>query len=163
MFMKHYATKHTREEQGFTLVETLVAIAILLLIIIGPITAAQKGIQQAYYANEQLSAVFLAQEAIEAIRQRRDDRALEAWNNPSGNVDTSTWSTAGCSGSSGPLTCSVTKDGLTYNRTITIGAGGSERPVTVTVSWTNTSLFGGATRSVVLQTYLHDHYRRFGQ
>lgn len=161
--MKQRALKYVPEEQGFTLVETLVAIAILLLIIIGPITAAQKGIQQAYYANEQLSAVFLAQEAIEAIRQRRDDQALEAWNNPSGNIDTSAWSNAGCSGSTGPLTCSVIKDGLTYNRTITIGAGGSERPVTVTVSWTNTSLFGGATRSVVLQTYLYDHYRRFGQ
>ena len=76
--MRNYTTHRPHTTQGFTLVETLVAIAVLLLIIIGPITAAQKGIQQAYYANEQLSAVFLAQEAIESIRQRGDDRALKA-------------------------------------------------------------------------------------
>jgi prepilin-type N-terminal cleavage/methylation domain-containing protein len=161
--MKYPALKTAKTSHGFTLVETLVAIAVLLLIIIGPISAAQKGIQQAYYANEQASAVFLAQEAIEGVRERRDDRALQAWNSPSSMLDTSAWSTAGCSGTSGPLACSVVKDGITYTRTVTIGSGGSERPVTVTVSWTNNSLFGGATRSVVLQTYLYDHYRRFGQ
>jgi prepilin-type N-terminal cleavage/methylation domain-containing protein len=161
--MKHHLSKTSYSSSGFTLVETLVAIAVLLLIIIGPISAAQKGIQQAYYANEQASAVFLAQEAIEAVRERRDDRALQAWNNQSSVLDTSAWSTAGCSGTSGPLACSVVKDGVTYTRAVTIGTGGSERPVTVTISWTNNSLFGGATRSIVLQTYLYDHYRRFGQ
>lgn len=64
-------------ERGFTLVETLVAITILLLVIIGPMTIAAKGMQQAYYANEQATAVFLAQEAIETVRKLRDDNALE--------------------------------------------------------------------------------------
>lgn len=155
--------KHTiHKEKGFTLVETLVAITILLLVIIGPITAAQKGVQQAYYANEQLSAVFLAQEAIEAVRERRDNQALAAWNDPAGDLDTSAWSTAGCTGTPGPLACSVTKDGLTYTRTISVGLGADERPVTVTVSWVNTSLFGDTPRTVTLQSYLYDHYRRFG-
>lgn len=61
---------------GFTMVETLVAISILLLVIIGPMTIAQKGIQNAYFARDQLTAVFLAQEAIEAVRELRDDQAL---------------------------------------------------------------------------------------
>lgn len=61
---------------GFTLVETLVAISILLVVIIGPMTIAQKGIQNAYFARDQLTAVFLAQEAIEAVREIRDDTAL---------------------------------------------------------------------------------------
>lgn len=65
-------------QNGFTLVETLVAITVLLLVIIGPMTVAQKGIQNAYYANDQVTAVFLAQEAIEAIRQLRDESALIA-------------------------------------------------------------------------------------
>ncbi len=65
--------------KGFTLAETLVAIAILLMVIIGPITAAQNGIRQAYLANEQTAAVFIAQEAIESIRQLRDERALAAY------------------------------------------------------------------------------------
>lgn len=157
-------TTHTKgTKNGFTLVETLIAITILLLVIIGPITAAQKGVQQAYYANEQITAVFLAQETVEAIRERRDDQALEAWNNPSGTTDTSAWNTAGCSGTTGPLACSVEKDGISYARTVAIGTGNSERPVTVTISWENKSLFGDEARTITLQTYLYDHYRRFGQ
>ncbi len=61
---------------GFTMVETLVAISILLVVIIGPMTIAQKGIQNAYFARDQLTAVFLAQEAIEAVRVKRDAQAL---------------------------------------------------------------------------------------
>lgn len=64
---------------GFTLVETLVAISILLLVIVGPITIAQKGIRNAYFANEQFTAVFLAQEAIESVRQLRDADGLDAY------------------------------------------------------------------------------------
>lgn len=64
---------------GFTLVETLVAISILLIVIIGPMTIAQKGIQNAYFAREQVTAVFLAQEAIEAVRKFRDSDGLEVY------------------------------------------------------------------------------------
>ncbi len=64
---------------GFTLVETLVAISILLIVIIGPMTVAQKGIQNAYFAREQVTAVFLAQEAIEAVREFRDSNGLEVY------------------------------------------------------------------------------------
>ncbi len=73
------ALKIQTTQKGFTLVETLVALTILLLVIIGPMTVAQKGIQNAYFANEQVTAVFLAQEAIEAIRELRDNAALEAY------------------------------------------------------------------------------------
>lgn len=66
-------------KKGFTLVETLVAIAVLLLVLIGPMTAAQKGIRNAYFANEQIIAVFLAQEAIEAVRIIRDEDGLGAY------------------------------------------------------------------------------------
>lgn len=62
------------------MVETLVAISILLIVIIGPMTIAQKGIQNAYFARDQLTAVFLAQEAIEAVREKRDDQALHVYN-----------------------------------------------------------------------------------
>lgn len=64
--------------RGFTLVETLVAISILLLAIIGPMTIAQRGIQDSFFASDQTTAVFLAQEAIESIKKVRDDRALSA-------------------------------------------------------------------------------------
>lgn len=65
--------------KGFTLVETLVAVAILTIVIVGPITIAQKGIQNAHFAGDQLTAVFLAQEAVEGVRELRDKEALEAY------------------------------------------------------------------------------------
>lgn len=71
---------------GFTLIETLVAISILLLVVIGPITVAQRGIKSAYYANEQVTAVFLAQEAVEAIRELRDTNALEIYDDAPGET-----------------------------------------------------------------------------
>ncbi len=77
---------------GFTLVETLVAITVLLLVIIGPMTIAQKGIQNASYANEQITAVFLAQEAIEAVQELRDNVALDAYSGNPG-LKTNSWFT----------------------------------------------------------------------
>lgn len=83
------------QSRGFTLVETLVAITILMLVIIGPVTVAQKGIQNSYYANEQVTAVYLAQEAIEAVRQKRDTVALDVlYKSTAGTL---TWSWLGSS------------------------------------------------------------------
>ncbi len=70
----------TKISRGFTLVETLVAVSILLLIIISPMTIAYKGMQMGFYANQEMTAVFLAQEAIEALEKLRDDDALRSLN-----------------------------------------------------------------------------------
>lgn len=80
-------------KKGFTIVETLVAITILLLAITGTMTTAQKGLQSAHYANDQMVAVFLAQEAIESIRQYRDTKTLQAYHNQGGQnpIDTEDW------------------------------------------------------------------------
>ncbi len=78
-------------KKGFTLVETLVAVTVLLLVIIGPMTIAQKGIQNAYYAKDQFTAVYLAQEAMEAVREARDADAIGVYTDPSGNTSTSDW------------------------------------------------------------------------
>ncbi len=83
---------YQKQKKGFTLVETLVAITVLLLVIIGPMTVAQKGIQNAYYANEQIVGVFLAQEAIESVRALRDEEALNAYQDYIvGNPGAETW------------------------------------------------------------------------
>lgn len=63
---------------GYSLVEVLVAISILLLAIIGPMTIAAKGLQGAYYAREQTTALFLAQEGIELVIAMRNDSYIEA-------------------------------------------------------------------------------------
>ena len=68
--------------RGFTLIETLVAITILVTAIAGPLTIASKGLTSAILGRDQFIASFLAQEGIEFIRQKRDTNSLA---NPSSN------------------------------------------------------------------------------
>ncbi|QQR64532.1 prepilin-type N-terminal cleavage/methylation domain-containing protein [Candidatus Kaiserbacteria bacterium] len=172
--------------KGFTLVETLVAISILVVVIVGPMTIAQKGVQNAYFANNQVTAVFLAQEAIEGIRELRDEAALKAYQN--GTLDTDTWLTLlNCNGpygckflrenTSNPyIKCDVLDDcklfvdsnGVyshttgspsLFTRTVTIGtAVGGGVPVEVSVTWKSKNI----NREVKLQTWIYDHYQRYG-
>lgn len=62
--------------RGFTLVEAMVAISILSLSITGPMIIAQKGIGSAIYARDQITAFYLAQEAVEYIRNVRDSNRI---------------------------------------------------------------------------------------
>jgi len=70
---------------GFTIIETLVAIAILLLSIIAPLTIAEKGLAAAEAARKEITAFYLAQEAIEYVRNVRDMNAI------SGNGGKANW------------------------------------------------------------------------
>lgn len=64
-------------QRGFTLIETFVAITILVTAVAGPLTLAQKGLTSALVARDQLMASFLAQEGIEYVRQQRDSNSLQ--------------------------------------------------------------------------------------
>jgi len=61
--------------QGFTLVESLVAITILIIGVLGPMMAATRGITDGLYAQNQLIATYLAQEALElaSIQLKNND------------------------------------------------------------------------------------------
>ena len=61
---------------GFTLVEALVAIAILTLSVAGPLTTASRAIVAAQNTSNQLTATYLAQEGLEEVRAMRDDAYL---------------------------------------------------------------------------------------
>lgn len=63
-------------QKGFTLVETMVAISILSLAVTGPLLIAQKGVGSAIYARDQITAFYLAQEAVEYIRNVRDSNRI---------------------------------------------------------------------------------------
>ena len=54
------------------MVETLVAVAILMIAVAGPLTIAQKGLTAAIYARDQVTASFLAQDAMEYVKNVRD-------------------------------------------------------------------------------------------
>lgn len=68
---------YTQKNNGFTLVETLVAVTILVVASLGPIAIAAQGIASAAYAKDQVTASYLAQEGVEFVRHVRDSYALE--------------------------------------------------------------------------------------
>lgn len=71
------AKGHTlKKERGFTLVETLVAIAIFTLAIIALMSVLGSGVSDTNYAKKKMTATYLAQEGIEYIRNMRDDYSL---------------------------------------------------------------------------------------
>lgn len=75
--MKRYLYNQRETEQGFTIVETLVAIGILITAIAAPLTIAHTGLRSAHYAQDALTAQMLAIEGVEYIRNVRDDNYLD--------------------------------------------------------------------------------------
>jgi prepilin-type N-terminal cleavage/methylation domain-containing protein len=60
-------------QSGFSLVETLVAITILLIVITGPLTLVSNSARSTNFANDQVMANFLSQEGLELVQSVRDD------------------------------------------------------------------------------------------
>ena len=67
---------HKLATGGFTLIETMVAISILTFAMAGPLFTASRAIVAAQTARDQLTATYLAQEAIEQVRFMRDTNVL---------------------------------------------------------------------------------------
>jgi prepilin-type N-terminal cleavage/methylation domain-containing protein len=62
--------------RGFTILETLVAIAILLISIAGPLTIAEKSLVTAANSENQMIASYLAEDLMEYIENVRDNNLL---------------------------------------------------------------------------------------
>lgn len=75
--------KNIKSSKGFTLVETMVAISILSLTVAATFTAVQLGLKASIGAKDQITAFYLAQEALEFIKNVRDENALHSLQNPS--------------------------------------------------------------------------------
>ncbi len=71
--MMYYQNKQT----GFSLVETLVAVSILLIVIVGPMTISARTAKSSSFASEQVQAFFLAQEGLELAQAARDEVTLK--------------------------------------------------------------------------------------
>jgi prepilin-type N-terminal cleavage/methylation domain-containing protein len=65
-----------KQNEGFSLVETLVAISILLIVIVGPMTTSSRTAKSSTFATEQIQAFYLAQEGLELAQKVRDDFLL---------------------------------------------------------------------------------------
>lgn len=72
------ATRDARLDgtRGMTLIETLIAITILAVAIVAPMSLTIQSLLAAYYARDQVIASNLAQEAIESVRAIRDGNIL---------------------------------------------------------------------------------------
>lgn len=128
-----------RTQSGFSLVETLVAITILLIIIVGPMTIISSASNSTSFASEQVIAFFLAQEGAELAQKARDDLVLKGFlpsthpdyiSNPWTNFSSQSGTFATCFTTNGcgleirddavgsiatPITCTGTNCRLYYN------------------------------------------------
>lgn len=98
------------------MIEVLVAISVLLIAIVGPMTIASKGLQSAQLAREENTATFLAQEGIEIVLNKRNAQVLEYLQNATPVTEAALWdwtTDVDCDPDSNATGCSVA-----------IGAGG---------------------------------------
>lgn len=72
-------------KKAFTIIETLVAITILMIAISGPLTAAFRAMTASVAARDQMTASFLAQDAIEYVRNVKDNNIANG--NTNGPLD----------------------------------------------------------------------------
>ncbi|MDE1924815.1 MAG: hypothetical protein KGH79_01385 [Patescibacteria group bacterium] len=136
--IKKYVKKYA---MGFTLVETLVAVVVLMTAIAGPLTIASKSLQATLVAKDQDTAFYLAQDAMEYIRFVRDTNKLSGgdWLTGAGatvpanakdltpcegasgcyfdSLGNNPSVITACSGACGPIYYDPTNDYFTYNTT----------------------------------------------
>jgi len=139
---------------GFTLLETIVAISVLVLATVGPLTLASSSIRSASLARNQTAAYFLAEEALEYINNRVTSNSFSGANwlqgldplcsNPTCKIDVPANQISGCGGACALL--KIGSDGLygygsgeetIFRRTVILDEIENEREakVQVIVEW----------------------------
>jgi type II secretory pathway pseudopilin PulG len=114
MINKKYKKGFTRRNAGFTLVETLGAVLLLSIALVGPMVIAEKGLQTALISKDQNTAFNLAQDAVEFIRFTRDTNCLAAGHAgiiPCPPTGTPNWISGDGTGSTINLNPCITTDG----------------------------------------------------
>lgn len=71
-----YFLKKSKFGAGFTLIETLIAITILLIGIVAPMQIAANALNSTFESRDQITAYYLAAEAIEYVKNVRDTTFL---------------------------------------------------------------------------------------
>lgn len=173
-------TISSKRTRGFTIIESLVAIGIMVAIIIGAMSAVQHGLSSYLFSKDEITAFYMAQEAFEKVRNMRDENGIKSRNWLFGLAQTASDPCAfgkacmvspaesagatlcGSPGSCPPLREDTTTGFYGYNaawpvspftREITFSpVSSTEVAVTVTVTWSK----GGSTRSFKARENLLD-------
>ena len=87
---KPHSLNRTQRTRGFTIIETLIAIAVLMIAIAGPLAVASRGLLSAQISKDQMVASYLAEESMEMIKNTRDNNislsGASAWLNTPANL-----------------------------------------------------------------------------
>lgn len=146
-----------KNNRGFSIIETLVAISVLAIALTGPFMLATQSIGGAITSKNQMIASYLATEAIEYVRNVRDSNFLTQGNswlkglnecNNKCTVDVINNKIETCNEANCDLIKYSNNKGYNYEdgentiftRTIRIkneGGGNKERKIEVTVEWTD--------------------------
>ncbi|MDP3996837.1 MAG: prepilin-type N-terminal cleavage/methylation domain-containing protein [bacterium] len=68
------------KKRGFSLIETIVAVAVLALSVTGPLVVAEKGLTGAREAKNQMISSYLAQDALEFVKAVRNENIFRGRN-----------------------------------------------------------------------------------
>jgi Tfp pilus assembly protein PilV len=79
-FFQRYVKATSSSRAGFTLIETFVAILVLVFAVVGPLTLTSRSLNATLVTRDELVATYLAQEALEHVRFLRDGSMLRGEN-----------------------------------------------------------------------------------
>ena len=137
-----------QKNNGFTLVETLVAISIFTMSILGLMSILTQSISDTGYAKKKMVASYLAQEGIEYLRNQRDTSVLYNATSPAVG-----WGLFKTNINTTLTGYPVSSDFPGFTRVLnadTVGFGGDEVNISSTVSW----LQGSGTYSITFSENL---------
>lgn len=146
--LKNYGVFVADRIRGFTIVETLVAISVLMIAIAGPLVVASKGLTGTNLSKDQMIAAYLAQESMEAVKNIRDNNLYNGYD----------W-LSGLSSCTRNAPCDVSAiDGTSNNPSILSGCNGtSPCPIYLeTNGYGHVNGAGAVATKFSRYTYIHD-------